>query len=187
MKLHARARWHLACGCALRTASAAWEMRAMLRRIAFVAVIGIVTAVIAATAGTARAGMTLSLGQPDLQAGVLIVLPATVSCSPFDPSLTMASSSLFVSVEQAVSKTAIAHGSAFAPAMGDNPILYPCDDSPHTVTLNVLADVDGAPFRKGPAVFSASASAAAGIPCGPGCFTDFVFQNASLVTTLKLK
>jgi hypothetical protein len=62
-----------------------------------------------------------------------------------------------------------------------------CDDSPHTVTLNVLADSSGPPFKKGPAVFSASASAAAGTPCGPGCLFDFVFQNASLAQVLKMK
>jgi len=159
----------------------------MLRKFVSLALVVTVAAVIAATAGTARAAMTIGLGQPNLQAGVLIVLPMTVSCSPFDPALTMAGSSVFVSVEQAVSKTSIARGFAGAPQMGDNPILYPCDDSPHTVTLNVLADSSGPPFRKGQAVFSASASAAAGTPCGPGCFFDFVFQNASLTQVLKLK
>jgi len=117
----------------------------------------------------------------------LITLPMTVSCSPFDPTLAMASSNVSVSVEQAVTKTAIARGFAFAPQMVDNPILYPCDDSPHTVTLNVLADTAGPPFKKGPAVFSASAQAAAGTPCGPGCFFNPVFQNASLTQVLTMK
>jgi hypothetical protein len=99
----------------------------------------------------------------------------------------MASSSLFVSVEQAVNKTTIAHGSGFTPTMGDNPILYPCDDLPHAISVNVFADTGGAPFRKGQAVFSAGASAFAGTPCGPGCFFNTVSQRADLVTTLKLK
>jgi hypothetical protein len=159
----------------------------MFRKLVSLALVLSAAVVIAATAATARAGMTLSLGQPDLQAGVLIVLPMTVSCSPFDSSLVMASSGVSVSVEQAVTKTEIAHGFAFSPQMSDNPILYPCDDSPHTVTLNVLADSSGPPFKKGPAVFSASASAAAGTPCGPGCLFDFVFQNASLAQVLKMK
>jgi hypothetical protein len=159
----------------------------MLRKVVLLSLVVTAAAVIAGTAGTARAGMTIALGTPDLQAGVLIALPMTVSCSPFDPALTIAGSSVFVSVEQAVSKTAIARGFAGAPQMGDNPILYPCDDSPHTFTLNVLADSSGPPFKKGEAVFSATASAAAGTPCGPGCFFDFVFQNASLTQVLKMK
>ena len=64
-----------------------WEMRAMRKRFFTLAALGIIATVTAATAGTARAGMTLNLGQPDLQAGVRIVVPLTVSCSPFDPSL----------------------------------------------------------------------------------------------------
>ena len=159
----------------------------MIHRAGLLGAVTLATVALGAMAGTARADMSLSLGQPDLQAGVLIVVPMTVSCSPFDPSLTMASSGAFVTVEQAVSKSAIAHGSGGAPAMGDNPILYPCDDSPHTLALNVFADTSGPPFRKGPAVFSVSASAAAGTPCGPGCFFNFVFQSASLVTTVKMK
>jgi hypothetical protein len=159
----------------------------MFKKFVSLALVLTVAVVVAATAATARAGMTLSLGQPDLQAGVLIVLPVTVSCSPFDPALVMAGSNVFVSVEQAVTKTAIAHGFGGSPQMGENPILYPCDDSPHTVTLNVLADSSGPPFKKGQAVFSASASAAAGTPCGPGCFFDLVFQNASLTQVLRMK
>lgn len=154
----------------------------------FILALTLVTAlVLTVAAAAARADMSLSLGQPQLQSGVLIVVPATVSCSPFDPSLTMAQSGFGVTVEQAVNKSTIAHGSGFLPGMTINPILYPCDDMPHAVSVNVFADTSGAPFRKGPAVFSASASAGAGIPCGPGCFFNVVFQQANLVTTLKLK
>jgi hypothetical protein len=160
----------------------------MFRKLLALALVVTVAAVVAATAATARAGMMVSLGQPDLQAGVLIVLPMTVSCSPFDPALTMASSGVSVSVEQAVSKTEIAHGFAFLPVMGGDPILYPCDNSPHAVTLNVLADSSGPPFKKGgQAVFSASAQAFAGTPCGPGCFFNLVSQSASVTQVLKMK
>jgi hypothetical protein len=159
----------------------------MFRKFVSLALAATVAVVIAATAATARAGMTLSLGQPDLQAGVLIVLPMTVSCSPFDPALVMGSSYVSVSVEQAVTKTAIARGFAFSPQMGNNPILYPCDDSPHTFTLNVVADSSGPPFKKGQALFSASASAAAGTSCGPGCIFNFVSQTASISQVFKMK
>jgi hypothetical protein len=158
----------------------------MSKRFILALVLAIAVA-LAATTAVARGDASLSLGQPDLQSGVLIVVPATVSCSPFDPSLTMVSSGFFVSVEQAVNKTTIAHGSGFAPSMDGNPILYPCDDVPHAVSVNVFADTGGAPFRKAQAVFTAEASAAAGTSCGPGCFFNFVFQRADLVTTLKLK
>ena len=159
----------------------------MFRKLLALALVVTVGAVVAATAATARAGMMVSLGQPDVQAGVLIVLPMTVSCSPFDPALTMSSSSVFVSVEQAVSKREIAHGFASLPVFGDE-IVYPCDNSPHAVTLSVLADSSGPPFKKGgQAVFSASARAVAGTPCGPGCFFDLVSQSASVTQVLKLK
>jgi hypothetical protein len=147
----------------------------------------LVATALAATAGTAHAGMSLSLGQPDLQAGVLVAVPATVSCSPWDASLTPASSSISVNVEQAVGKSAIAHGSAELFGGEGSELLFPCDDSPHTFTLNVLADPSGAPFRKGQAVLTGFAGAAAGTSCGPGCIFGFVFQNTSLTSTAKLK
>lgn len=147
----------------------------------------LVATALAATAGTARAGMSLSLGQPDLQAGVLVAVPATVSCSPWDASLTMASSAISVTVEQAVAKTAIAHGSGELFGSANSEILYPCDGDAHTFTVNVLADPAGAPFRRGSAVVSGFASAAAGTSCGPGCIFGFVFQQASSTGTTKLK
>jgi len=147
----------------------------------------LVVTVLAATAGAAHAGMSLSLGQPDLQAGVLVAVPATVSCSPWDASLTPASSSISVNVEQAVGKNAIAHGSAELFGGQNTEILFPCDDSPHAFTLNVLADPSGAPFRKGQAVLTGFANAAAGTSCGPGCIFGFVFQNTSVTSATKLK
>ena len=147
----------------------------------------LVVAALAATAGTARAAMSLTIGQPDLQAGVLVAVPATVSCSPWDASLTPASSQLSLSVEQAVSKTAVAHGTAELFGSPNSELLYPCDDNPHAFTVNVLADPSGAPFRKGPAVITGFASAAAGTSCGQGCIFGFVFQSTSLTTTARLK
>ena len=153
---------------------------------AVVAAILVVTA-LAATASTAGAGITLNLGQPDLQAGVLVSVPAAVSCSPWDTSLTPASSSLSVSVEQAVSKTAVAHGSVDLYGGEGSELLYPCDGDWHTLTANILADPSSAPFRKGPAVISGTATAAAGTSCGPGCIFGFVFQQARTTGTARLK
>jgi hypothetical protein len=133
---------------------------------AVVAAVFVVTA-LAVTAGTAGAAISLNLGQPDLQAGVLVSVPAAVSCSPWDASLTPASSSISMTVEQAVSKSAVAHGSAeLFGGEGSEP-LYPCDGDWHTFMVNILADPSGAPFRKGPAAISGTATAAAGRPAAP--------------------
>jgi hypothetical protein len=67
-----------------------------------------------ATAATAQAA-TISLGTPSLSGRVAITEPVTVSCSPFDPSLTLFQESVNVSVEQASGRS-IARGSGFAAA-----------------------------------------------------------------------
>jgi len=142
----------------------------------------LVTVVIAASmAGLARGAMTITLGKPDLQAGILVVVPVTATCSPFDPSLTLITSSVFVQVEQAA-KQQIAHGQAVVGGfMGATPFAFQCDGTPNLVSVSVLADVSGPPFHTGKAAFTVSAGASAGIPCGfPGCFTDVVGQSASL-------
>ena len=127
--------------------------------------------------------MTMRLGTPELQAGVLIVVPVSVSCSPFDPSLTLFSENVGVSVEQAVGKR-IAFGSAsimrFLP---QQPLLFLCDDTEHTFVVNVLANPAGPPFKRGLAVFSAFAVATAGVSCGPGCFFNTVSQQGSFGPT----
>jgi hypothetical protein len=141
----------------------------------------VVVAAITATAAAADSGMTMSLGAPKLSSRVAISVPVTVSCSPFDPSLTLFSEGAGVSVEQA-SGTAIAHGFGFVNSYnfgsGFTP-LFLCDNAGHTVTVNVLADTTGPPFHGGPAVFSASAGASAGLSCGPGCFYNTVNESAS--------
>jgi hypothetical protein len=152
----------------------------MLRRVLCLAVVA--TAALASTAA-ADSAMTMRLGTPDRQAGVLIVVPVIVSCSPFDPSLTLFSESVSVSVEQASGK-AIAFGSVFTSRSLPQPLLFPCDDAEHTVVVNVLANTAGPPFHGGHAVFSASASAQAGVSCGfPGCFFNIVSQTASFAPT----
>jgi hypothetical protein len=100
-------------------------------------------------------------------------------CSPFDPALTLFNSTVIVSIEQA-NKQRIAFGSGSVGGfMGTSPIAFPCNDTAATVSVNVLANANGAPFKKGKAAFTATAGATAGIPCGPGCFTNLVSQTAS--------
>jgi hypothetical protein len=156
----------------------------MLRRVLFA---GAVVAVFGAITASAQA-MTVSLGAPQLSAKVWIAEPVTVSCSPFDPSLILYSEFVSVSVEQA-SAQGIAHG--YGGLSGSIPtVLFPCDNSSHTVVVNVLADSAGRPFHGGAAVFTASANAAAGTPCFPGsttCFTNYTAQSGSAAaTTLNL-
>jgi hypothetical protein len=153
----------------------------MLRKSSRAVLVSITVAVIAAfTAAAAKADLSIGLGQPDLQAGVLITVPMTVTCSPFDPSLTFFSSSAFVSVEQA-SRGQIARGSgSIGGLMSSNPTPFPCDGNPNAVSVPVLADVNGPPFHGGQAAFRASAFASAGISCGPGCFFDGQSQTGSV-------
>jgi hypothetical protein len=140
-----------------------------------------------ATAATAQA-TTISLGAPSLSGRVAITEPVTVSCSPFDPSLTLFGESVNVSVEQASGRS-IARGSGsafgFVPAL-----LFACDGSQNTVPVTILADTAGPPFHGGTVVVSASASASAGTPCFPGsnnCFFNISGQSASTgPTTLHL-
>ena len=154
----------------------------MSRKLSRAALVTAIAAVIAGTTvGTARSGITVNLGKPDLQSGVLITVPVTATCSPFDPSLTPIDSFLSVAVEQAA-KQQIAHGQGVVGGfMGTSPFAFQCDGAPNAVSVSVLADVSGPLFHNGKAAFTVFAGASAGIPRGfPGCFTDVVNQSASL-------
>jgi hypothetical protein len=154
----------------------------MLRRLTRAILVTTVIAVVAAgVAGLAKSEVILAVGEPDLQAGILVTVPVTAICSPFDPALTHFSSSLSVSVEQA-NKKQIAFGSGLAGGtMGSTPIAFPCDGTANTVSVNVLANPSGAPFRHGKAAFTLSAFASAGIPCGPPfCFFNITSQSATM-------
>jgi hypothetical protein len=152
----------------------------MLRKLSRAVLVTAAVAVIAvSTAGAARAAITLSVGEPDLQAGVLVTVPVTTTCSPFDPALTLFVAGVTVSIEQA-NKQRIAFGSGSVGGfMSPTPVAFPCDDTATTVSVNVLANPNGAPFKKGKAAFTVTAGASAGISCGPGCFFNVVNQTAS--------
>jgi hypothetical protein len=132
------------------------------------------------TAAIASAGMTMTVGSPTLSSKVLVTVPLTITCSPFDPSLTFFSASAAVSVEQAVGQQIATGFGSVGGFMGGTQLAYNCDNSPQSVPVLVQANSNGPPFHGGPALFRISAGAAAGIPCGFfGCFTDVVFQSAS--------
>jgi hypothetical protein len=130
----------------------------------------------AATASAAEA-LTITAGTPSLTARVAITAPVTVTCSPFDPTLTLTSESINVQVEQAAGK-AIAHGSggtsSFLPKA-----LFRCDGSQNTIPITIYADPAGPPFHGGKAVFTETASAGAATPCFPGSTTCFTSPSTS--------
>ena len=142
----------------------------MRKRLCLSLVAGI-AAVFASTAA-ADPGMAIGLGAPNLYSRVAITEPVTLSCSPFDPLLTLINERVTVSVEQAAGK-AIAHGSGSVFGSINSTLPFPCDGVAHTVSVNVVADPGGPPFHGGPAVYSAIADAQAGTPCFPGSTNCF--------------
>jgi hypothetical protein len=119
---------------------------------------------------------------------VSIDIPVTVSCSPFDPSLTLEYENVGVSVEQA-SGHGITTGSGGFTTQYPN-TAFACDNSTKTFDVDVLANPNATPFHGGAAAFSASADAQAATPCFggfTGCWTSpFADQPASTTSTLNL-
>jgi autotransporter translocation and assembly factor TamB len=152
----------------------------MFSRARLASVIAISTVAVGATASAASA-MTVSYGSPQLVGRVSINVPLKVTCSPFDPALTLIGTGAGVSVEQAAGQgIAVGSGSTFNMA-GPN-LAYTCDGTEQTVNVSVLANPSGPPFHGGQAVFNASANANAGQPCFPGstnCFTNIITQSAT--------
>src|SRR3954471_18786140 len=105
---------------------------------------------LAAAAAPPAHAMTVRLGQPNLTARVSIALPVFVTCTPFDPGVTLNTESVNVTVEQAVGKQ-IAHGfggfMAFN-APGGPPLPFACDGAEHEIPVTVAADASGAPFKR---------------------------------------
>jgi hypothetical protein len=143
-----------------------------------------VVALVASTApSTANAqGITITIGAPNLSIDrVLIEVPVTVSCQPFDATLTQVDAMVSVSVNQA-SGQKIAHGSGISSGFLGTAMPFSCDGADHAVTVAVLADPAGPPFHGGPAVLMATAFASAGIPCFPDsttCFSIFASQSGT--------
>jgi hypothetical protein len=143
-----------------------------------------VTAALFAGLASAASAMTMTIGDPSMTAKVLVSVPVTVSCSPFDPALTPFSASAFVSIEQAVGKS-IARGTGATPMTSPGmPLAFTCDSTDQTINIDVLADPAHPPFKRGAAVVAASAFASAGQQCGPGCFFNFTTQTASVGPTV---
>ncbi|MFL5859268.1 MAG: hypothetical protein ACJ780_00575 [Solirubrobacteraceae bacterium] len=103
----------------------------------------------------------------------------TVSCTPFDPSLTLVGEGITVSVEQAAGRS-VAHGTGSSNEFGSGQ-LFPCDNTSTTIPVGITADTSGPPFHGGTAVVTASASAEGGIPCSffPNCFNIVSVQTTT--------
>jgi hypothetical protein len=146
-----------------------------------------VAVVVAMTAGAARAAIGITVGEPTLSPDRnSITVPVTVSCSPFDPSLTTFTTLVSVTVEQG--DTNVAHASGSASAGYPSAMLFTCDGTSQTVTVTAVADLNAAPFHPGPAVASVFARAMAGIPCPdrPLCFGFIETQSATQISAVQL-
>ena len=139
--------------------------------------VGLGAIVVGLAVASSASAMTATLGEPELIGRVALTVPVTVSCDAPSPGLVVYSQSVSVVVEQAAGKE-IARGSAsifgFFPAL-----LFPCDGTPATLSVSVLADPTGPPFHGGRAVARVTVTADAGVPLPFGGFTSpFERQNA---------
>lgn len=147
-----------------------------------------VAVVVGMTAGAARAAIGVTVGEPTLSAdSSSITVPVTVSCSPFDPSLTTFTTLVSVTVDQG--GTNVAHASGSASAGYPSAMLFTCDGTNQTVNVTAVADPNTSPFHPGPAVVSVFARAMAGIPCPdrPLCFGFIDTQSTTVTSSVVLR
>src|SRR3954452_14451733 len=140
----------------------------MLKRLIPVAA---AAAVAAATPAAAAADMTVTVGPPEIMAGVSVNVPVTVTCGTAEATFAQTSDSISVSIAQAIDKTTIAHGTGYASGgssmYGPIPLLFPCDGTATTIAVAVPAATDGPPFKRNKdAVVSAQSFASAFGPTG---------------------
>ena len=114
-----------------------------------------VAVVVGMTAGAARAAIGVTVGEPTLSAdSSSITVPVTVSCSPFDPSLTTFTTLISVTVDQGGKN--VAHASGSTSAGYPSAMLFTCDGTNQTVNVTAVADANAATFHPGPAVVTVS-------------------------------
>jgi len=111
---------------------------------------------------------TLSAGAPSLTDRTLITLPVTVSCS-IDPAVAnfIFDEAISASVQQPAGRS-FATGTGVLFGSQAN-LVFLCDGSTKTVTVDVLANPAGPPFHGGPAILSVGVSVTAGFEAFPGC------------------
>lgn len=132
--------------------------------------VGLCAIVVALAAASSASAMTATLGDVDLIGRVALTVPLTVTCDAPGPGLAVAGQTVSVVVEQAAGKE-IARGTASV--FGFSPtLLFPCDGTPASLSVSVLADPAGPPFHGGRAVVRVTVTSEAGVPfpCCPGSF-----------------
>jgi hypothetical protein len=145
-----------------------------------------VALVMAATAGEALAAIGISVGDTRLSANhSAITVPVTVSCSPFDPTLTVFTTEVSVTVEQGPNGRASGGVSAGYPGA----MVVACNGTAQTVTVTATADSTASHLNPGPATISVFVRARAGIPCPdrPLCFGSVDTQSATLTTQSNIR
>jgi hypothetical protein len=126
--------------------------------------LALVVAAIGFTAVPAVASAAITVQVPDsapLTAGVLVTVPVTVACGPYE--VTPTQSGISVTIQQSAKK-GIAYGSGSFGGFASTAQLT-CDGAPHTYDIDVLANTSGLPFRKGDAIVSAYAHAVLDFCC----------------------
>jgi len=134
----------------------------------------------------AAADVAVTVGQPELTAGVSVSVPVTVTCTPADATFAQTSDFITVSISQAVNKE-IAHGGGSASGgssmFGPVPLLFACDGTPATVPVVVSAATDGPPFKRNKdAVVTAQAEA---FGSGATGFASLVASSGPVAVRLK--
>jgi hypothetical protein len=102
----------------------------------------------------------------------MVTVPVTVVCTD-DPALTPIEDRIVVTIEQAHVST-VSHGTGeLDGGLGFPLVMTTCDGATsNTVSVQVLADTNSAPFKNGSAVVTAFVSRFDGIDCGNGCVTN---------------
>ena len=92
---------------------------------------------------------SIDVGSPTIsRSRVAVTVPVEVTCPELDPSYTLVSQSIAVSVRQAVHGK-IASGLAFANGSSSRELLVVCDGTAQTVNVTVLANPSGPRSRMG--------------------------------------
>jgi hypothetical protein len=146
-------------------------MRARL----FAAAIGLLAAVLPATA-SASGGMTVATATTiPLTNRVLVSVPVSVVCTDI-AGLTPFFDQIKVDVSQANGRS-VSHGSGGITASSGFTTtftpLFTCDGTTvNSFVVPVVADTGGTPFHGGPAVVTVSTLREEGVSCGVSCFTN---------------
>ena len=150
-----------------------------MHRSRLVRIAGFCTIVVALAATSTASAMTTTIGDVGLIGKVSLTVPITVTCDAPSPGLAIIGQNVSVTLEQAAGKQ-IARASATVAAFSPT-LLFPCDGTPASLSVSVLADPAGPPFHGGKAVARVTVKSEAGVPfpCCPGSFTGpFETQTA---------